>query len=109
VDYETRQEILILHDQVCSALGDPTRLLLLYLLAEAPMCVNDMAATLGIPQPTVSRQLRVLRDRSLVKTSRRGVSVYYSLADNRVIQALDLLRGVLRDRILRQAHLVKEV
>ncbi len=107
MDPELKQEIEILHEQVCAALADPTRLILFYVLARGPICVNDIAAELGIPQSTVSRHLKVLRDRSLVETDRQANSVYYSLADERIIQALDLLRGILRDRVLRQATVVK--
>jgi ArsR family transcriptional regulator len=95
----------MLHDQVCSALGDPKRLMVLYLLDHRPYSVTELADELAVPQPTVSRHLKVLRDRCLVDAQRDGASVIYSLADRRVIQALDLLRAVLRDRVLAQARL----
>ncbi|HPI33500.1 MAG TPA: metalloregulator ArsR/SmtB family transcription factor, partial [candidate division Zixibacteria bacterium] len=44
------------HDQF-KALADPTRLRLLVLLTAGELCVGDLAATLGLPQPTVSRHL----------------------------------------------------
>ncbi len=108
MDQELKQEIEMLHEQVCTALADPTRLILFYLIARGPICVNDMAAELEMPQSTVSRHLKVLRDCSLVETDRQANQVYYSLADERIIQALDLLRGILRDRVLRQASVVKK-
>ena len=52
-----------------------------------------------MPQSSVSRHLRVLRDRHLVTSERRGTMVYYALADPRVIDALNILRIVLRDRL----------
>ena len=107
MDQELIQEIEILHKQVCSALADPTRLILFYMLHRGPICVNDMAAELDVPQSTVSRHLKVLRDCSLrSQTHRRANQIYYSLADERIIQALDLLRGILRDRVLLQASVV---
>lgn len=54
---------------------------------------------LALPQPTVSRHLRVLRDRQLVTAHRQANLVWYELADDRVVAALDLLRAVLRDRL----------
>jgi DNA-binding transcriptional ArsR family regulator len=56
---------------------------------------------------TASRHLKVLRDGAMVSTERDGVSIYYSLADDRVIQALDLLRGVLAE-ILAQRKALAE-
>jgi DNA-binding transcriptional ArsR family regulator len=101
-----RQEIEILHQQVCMALGDPIRLMIIVTLADKAKCVNDLVEELALPQPTISRHLRVLRERSLVLTNRQGSSIFYSLADDRLIQVIDLLRGVLRDRVLKQARLI---
>lgn len=58
-----------------------------------------------MPQPTVSRHLKVLRERQLVATRREGPSVLYSLAHERVIDALDILRSVLLGTLARQGQL----
>jgi ArsR family transcriptional regulator len=105
LDTQLIEEIEMLHNRVCTALGDPKRLMLLYVLAGKPRNVTELAAELDIPQPTLSRHLAILRERSLVKTHREGTSVYYALTDHRVIDALDLLRALLRDQVLSQAHL----
>lgn len=99
-------EVHQLHAQICSALSDPTRILLLYALAEAPQNVSDLTATLGQPQSTVSRHLALLRGAGLVSAARNGRNVVYDLADRRVIQALDLMRGVLADHMSKQAELL---
>ena len=94
---EPRLEVEInrLHAAVCSALSDPKRIRILYALHEGPKNVSELTELLGLNQATTSRHLKILRDRSLVTTERNGVHIYYSLADERVIDALDLLRGVL--------------
>ena len=102
-----RDEINILHAQVCSGLADPNRILILYELDKGPHNVSDLASTLEIPQPTVSRHLKILRERNMVNSERDGQSVFYSLADNRVIQALDLLRGMLADSLESQVNLAR--
>lgn len=96
-------EIGLLHEKVCTALGDPTRIMILYLLAEKAICVNEISEALNIPQPTASRHLKVLRERDLVNTERQGTNVEYSLADMRIIQALNLMRELLTERIQAQA------
>ncbi len=67
-----------------AALGDPTRLRLMAALATHPLCVCDLAATLGMTQSAVSHQLRVLRQHGLVKSQRDGRRVYYDLDDDHV-------------------------
>ncbi len=98
-------EIQLFHAQICQALADPTRILLLYRLAEGPQNVGELANTLKISQPTVSRHLKVLRERGMVASTRYGATVEYRLVDDRPIQALDLLRAVLRDNLSRNAEL----
>lgn len=95
----------MLHNRVCLALGDPKRLMILYILNGRPHSVKELALLLDMPQPTVSHHLKILRERSIVKTQRDGTTVRYSLADRRVIQALDLLRAVLHDAAQQQAEL----
>lgn len=102
------QEISQLEADFCSALSDPNRLLILYSLADAPHNVTELANELEIIQPTISRHLKILRDRGLVYTVRQGTSVNYHLADPRLIQALDLLRTVMRDRYAHRAGLMEE-
>jgi DNA-binding transcriptional ArsR family regulator len=101
------QEVTQLHADICSALADPHRILLLYALAEQPRSVNDLATEVGISQPAASRHLKVLRDRGLVFAIRQGASVEYRLSDTRLIEALNLLRQVLRDRLVYSASLVE--
>ena len=67
------------HDQF-KALADPARLRLLVLLTAGELCVGDLAATLGLPQPTVSRHLARLKLLGWVEDRRAGKRVHYRLA-----------------------------
>ncbi|HIC90072.1 MAG TPA: transcriptional regulator, partial [Anaerolineae bacterium] len=69
--------------------------------------VSQLVNDLGQSQSTVSRHLRILRERELVVADREGTMVYYSLADERIVQALDLLRQVLADRLRQRRRLVE--
>ncbi len=102
------QEISQLEADFCFALSDPTRLLILYALADGPHNVTELSTELDVIQPTTSRHLKVLRERGLVFSVRQGTTVTYYLADARLIQALDLLRTVMRDRIAYRAGLMEE-
>lgn len=106
VNQTLKQEITQLEADFCFALSDPTRIFILYALNEKSLNVSELTTELGIPQPTTSRHLKVLRERGLVFTERQGTVITYHLADDRVIQALDLLRAAMRDRLTQQANLV---
>jgi DNA-binding transcriptional ArsR family regulator len=100
-------ELQILHAEICAAMADPTRIAILYELADGPCNVSEIVAALRLNQTTASRHLRFLRDRGMVLTDRQGQNVYYSLVDQRVIQALDIMRSVLADVLSRRQALVE--
>ena len=100
-------EIQLLHAQICQALADPTRILLLYQLVEGPKSVNELVSILHLTQSTVSRHLKVLRERGMAQTERIGTMVMYSLVDHRVIEALDLMRAVLLDNLVQKSALAE--
>jgi ArsR family transcriptional regulator len=93
------EEIHQLHAELCQALADPKRILMLYALADGPTPVGDLAEQLGIRQSNASQHLAVLRDRGLVTAERSGTTMFYRLKYPAVLEALDLLRGVLKERL----------
>jgi ArsR family transcriptional regulator len=105
VPYALEQEVNQLHAEICAGLADPKRILILYALHEKPRNVSELVELLDLSQPMVSRHLKVLRERGMVSTNRIGATVEYSLADERLIQALDLLRAVLASKLMNQAAL----
>ncbi|MFO7623151.1 MAG: metalloregulator ArsR/SmtB family transcription factor [Anaerolineales bacterium] len=100
-------QISELHAELCSALADSKRLLILYALSEQSLNVGDLASNVGISQPAASRHLKILKERGLVRAERQGASVEYTLTDHRLIEALDTLLTVLRDRINYRANLLE--
>jgi DNA-binding transcriptional ArsR family regulator len=102
-----RDEICLLHAHLCGALADSNRILILYSLQKGPSNVTELVDELQLPQPTVSRHLKVLHQSGLVVRNREGHTVIYALRDSRVIDALDLLRGVLADNLEKQSSLAR--
>jgi DNA-binding transcriptional ArsR family regulator len=88
---EARQRALdvLVTENLCQtfkALGDISRLKILWALEHQEMCVCDLAALLTITESAVSHQLRLLRTLRLVKNRREGTILYYRLADDHVSQ-----------------------
>lgn len=109
MDRSLIEEVNLLHAQICQSLADPTRILILYSLAERPRFVNELAEILEVSQPSVSRHLKVLRDRGLVTATRQGNAVSYALHDHRIIEALNLLRAVMADVLTQRAELAAAI
>ncbi len=102
-----REEVIRLHAQVCSGLADSNRILIIYSLAEGPRNVTEISSAVELPQPTVSRHLKILRERGIVRAEREGQTINYHLSDTRFIQALDLLRATLADQLREQVLLAR--
>jgi len=66
------------------ALSDPTRVRIISLLAHTELCVGDLCLVLGMTQPAVSHQLRILRNLRLVTARKEGRHVFYTLADEHI-------------------------
>lgn len=64
--------------------GDTTRMKILFSLFESELCVCAIAELLGMAQPAISHQLKVLKNNKLVDSRREGKTIYYFLADDHV-------------------------
>ena len=78
------------------ALADPTRLCVLESLAIGELSVTDLSERVGCQVPNMSQHLAVLRSAGLVTTRRDGSTVYYRLADPRVLEAYRLIQDIAR-------------
>lgn len=67
--------------EVLKAVAHPLRLRIIALLCHAEHNVNELAECLGVPQPIVSQQLRILRMRRLVDCARKGGHAQYRLVE----------------------------
>jgi len=67
-------------DSMFRVFADRTRLRILRLLQDGPLCVGDLVAILRAPQPTVSRHLAYLRRSGFVDTRQHGLWMFYELA-----------------------------
>jgi ArsR family transcriptional regulator len=65
--------------RVFKALGDENRLRILASLENQQRCVCDLARRLGIPQPTLSHHLKILRDAGLVMGEKCGPMIHCSV------------------------------
>ena len=70
--------------EIFSSLADSTRFRMLSALSVGELCVSDLLRATNVSQSAVSHQLRLLRDKRLVKVRRDGQRALYSLADDHV-------------------------
>jgi ArsR family transcriptional regulator len=88
------------------AAGEPSRLRLLSLCADATLSVSDMAQALKQSEPRVSRHLKILCDSGLIERLRQGQWVHYRLASSP--EASSFVRGLLAQLDRRDPQLVRD-
>ncbi|MBN1696061.1 MAG: helix-turn-helix transcriptional regulator [Spirochaetales bacterium] len=77
------------------ALGDPTRLKIISILAASGMlCVNGIAIRMKITQPAVSQHLKILKHAGILEADKEGVYVHYRIDRNAIEKMLDMIKKV---------------
>jgi DNA-binding transcriptional ArsR family regulator len=74
--------------EIFKALSDPTRLRILYCLSRGERSVGEIVDEVAMTQSAVSHQLRLLKDKRLVRVRREGKFAYYTLDDDHVANLL---------------------
>ncbi|MCL6611148.1 MAG: metalloregulator ArsR/SmtB family transcription factor [Peptococcaceae bacterium] len=65
--------------KIFKALGEPTRLRILRLLAVRPMYVCELESVLGISQPRISQHLKVLKEATILREAKEAQKTFYML------------------------------
>jgi len=89
------------------AMGEPLRLRILQELEGGERSVSGLAENIESTQPNVSKHLKILQDAGLVKRRQQGTTVYYSIADEMVLELCDMICTRLHDRLEAQVDALK--
>jgi ArsR family transcriptional regulator len=83
--YEESAELL-------KAIAHPVRLCIIRGLLEKGVCnVTTMQGCLGIPQPTVSRHLQVLKGLGIIEGERNGLEIKYRITNQKIVKLIHIL------------------
>jgi len=67
-------------------MANPKRLHILNLLAQGEMSVDELAREVGVRMANVSQHLSVLKSNRFVAARRKGLNVFYSITDPRIVK-----------------------
>lgn len=90
---------------IFKALSHPTRLQIVRILKEKPLCVCDILPQLESEQSNTSQHLAVLKNQGIVDSKKDGMMVIYRITSPEVYQMIDLAEGI----ILRQIAETKSI
>jgi ArsR family transcriptional regulator len=98
-NHSVTNKVYEMQARICKALAHPSRMHIMDLLGKREHTVSELQRELGIPLPTVSIQIAILRTAGIVETRKEGKTVYCSLAVPEIKQACHLVHCVLRSQI----------
>lgn len=103
------KRIFEMHAEICKIFTNPKRLEIISLLRDGEKTVSELAELAGINQANISQHLTVLRQNNVVVTRRDGANIYYKIANPKILQACDLMREVLLEKLTEGEKLAKEL
>jgi ArsR family transcriptional regulator len=77
--------------EVLKALGHPTRVKIIKYLADGEKCVKEIWQELGIPQPTVSQHINILKNAGIISFRKDGVKTCYRVEEPKAVEIIKLL------------------
>ena len=92
-------ELYKLQAEFCKAMAHPTRIHLLRSLKEGEKPVNELARLVGVTQANASQHLAIMRQFGLLSTRRDGSTIYYRISDHRIVEACELVRVCIGERL----------
>ena len=103
------KKIFEMHADICKVFTNPKRLEIISLLRDGEKTVNELTELAGVPQANVSQHLTVLRQNNVVTTRRNGANIYYKIANPKILQACDLMREVLLEKLSENEKLARRM
>lgn len=83
-EFAANQDLIDKVSVLFKAMGDPTRIKIIYALSKGPMNVTEISTTLEMSQSSISHQLAVLRSHNIIRVERVARNAIYSLDDEHI-------------------------
>jgi len=94
------KEIYSTHAEACKMFSNEVRLEIIDHLREGEKSVNELAEEIGLNQPNVSQHLARMREKNFVETRKEGTQIYYSIANEKIFEAFDLMREIIKEQMI---------
>jgi len=102
------KDFYILHSELCKTLSNPKRQEILDNLRGKELTVNELVEKTGIAQANLSQHLAIMRTKGIVQTRRKGINIFYSITNPKIINAFDLISEVMNESFLNRTEALKE-
>lgn len=94
------------HAEMCQVLSHPKRLEMISVLRDGEMTVGQLANKVGLTVGNVSQHLSMMKERHILVSRKEANSVYYRIANPKLVRCFDMMREMLFEQISRDAALL---
>jgi ArsR family transcriptional regulator len=102
------KELYKLHAEICKVFSNPTRLEILNLLRDKELSVTELIEKTKLSQSNISQHLAIMKYKGIVTSNRKGKNIYYKLTNTKIINAFDIIREVLSEKLKKNGRIVKK-
>ncbi len=99
------KDIYSIHAEACKMFSNEVRLEIIDRLREGEKSVSELAEATGFNQPNVSQHLAKMREKNFVETRKEGTQIYYSIANEKIFKAFDLMREIIKEQMVDPSEL----
>jgi len=103
------KELFKLQADVCKTMANPVRMEIIYALKEGEKTVSELVGITGLNKSNVSQHLAILKSAEVVGTRREGQNIFYSIANEKILEACRLMREVLMEQISKKQKLMDRI
>ena len=103
------KELFKLQAKVCKTMANPVRMEIIYTLDDGEKTVTEMVEKIGLTKSNISQHLSVLKNSEIVRSRREGQNIYYSMTNEKIIEACGLMRKVLMDQLSERQDLMERI
>jgi DNA-binding transcriptional ArsR family regulator len=88
-------ELFQKHAETCCIFCNQKRLMIMWALGDKQKSVGEIARDLDLSPQAISQHLRLMKDRGVVASTRRGRQIFYRMANPKFLEAHRMIRSVL--------------
>lgn len=101
------RSIYAMQAEVCKVLSNPKRIEIISALKDGEKTVTELVDILGTPKANVSQHLSIMKLKGILQSRRDGINIYYSITNQKVVQACAIMREVLAELLMERSKMVK--
>ena len=103
------KELYKIHAEMCKVFSNSTRLEILNLLRDKELSVTELIEKTKLSQANISQHLSIMKSKGIVTSDRKGKNIYYRLANPKIIDAFDIIREILSERLKMEQKLTGNI